>query len=303
MSEFVAYLLWLSGLSALIRATIARNAVTILLYHDPSPAVFDRHINYLKRDYTLLPFAKLIDAIYSKDWSKIHPRSVVVHIDDGYRENAELLEICRRHGLCPTLYLCSHIAATNRHFWSSLKESAYDARLLDHELLLRKLHEEAGFATDREYADRAALNEDEIREMKSFFDFQSHGRFHFSLLTLDEEMLEADLVESRQRVEDLTGRECAHFAFPFGDYGKRECEAVRQCGYLSARTTEPGWVRAGTDPYRLPIVADVPGDISVNVLRAHLTCIPRSLKRLVYRVLTRHVNTLKRRTLATRRYF
>jgi peptidoglycan/xylan/chitin deacetylase (PgdA/CDA1 family) len=304
MGRLLAFLIGLSGLPALVRATLGRNGVAILLYHDPPAAVFDRHLRYLARHYTLLPFAELAEVLEGRDWSRIPPRAVVLHIDDGYRRNAELLEVCERHGVRPTLFLCSHIAGTRRHFWSRLKsDRAWQLRLLDHELLLRKLRDEADFVPTRECAQRQALSGSVIREMRRSFDFQSHGRYHFSVLTLDDAGLQADLRESRARVEELTGSRCEHFAFPYGDHGPREREAVRHCGYRTSRTTEPGWVRPGTDRYRLPIVADVPGDASVRVLRGHLTGVPRLLKRLGYRLLTRHVHAARCRFFATRRFF
>jgi len=304
MGELLSFLLWLTGLPLVVRSTLARDGVAILLYHEPEPALFDRHLAYLERSYHLIPFQTLVDALETGDWSRVPPRSVVIQLDDGYRGNVALIEICERHGVRPTLYLCSHIAATRRRFWSKLRGGrAKQLRLLDNRLLLSKLREEAGFTPDREYTNRQALSLDEIRRKSGGVDFQSHGRYHFSLFTLDDATLEADLRESRARVEELTGSPCEHLSFPYGDHGPRECEAARRCGYRTARSTRPGWVRAGCDRYRLPILADVPGDASVNVLRAHLTGIPRLLKRLGYRTLTRHLHAARQRFLAGRRFF
>jgi peptidoglycan/xylan/chitin deacetylase (PgdA/CDA1 family) len=266
--------------------------------------VFDRHLAYLRRHYRLIPFRTVVEALETGDWAQVPPRSVVIDLDDGYRRNFELLEICVRHGARPTLYLCSHIAATQRRFWSTLRGGrAKRLRRLESRCLLTKLREEADFTPEREYPERQALSLEELRSMSGHVDLQSHGRYHFSLFTLDDATLEADLRESRARVEELSGGRCDHFSFPFGDHGPRECEAARRCGYRTARTTVPGWVRPGTDRYRLPILADVPGDISVNVLRAHLTGIPRLLKRTGYQLLTRHLHALRLRVLARRRFF
>jgi peptidoglycan/xylan/chitin deacetylase (PgdA/CDA1 family) len=304
MGEILAFLLRLTGLPALIRARLGRNGAAILVYHDPAPEAFDQHLAFLRRHYRIVPFDDLVDAIEDGDWSRIPPHAVVIHIDDGYRRNAQLLEICQQHGVRPTVYLCSHIVATHRRFWSKLKDGrAKQLRLLGHERLLQKLRDEAGFTTEREYPERQALSRDEIHRMRGDVQFQSHGRFHFSLLTFCSATLKTDLEESRARVEALTGQPCEHFAFPYGDYGPRECEAVRRSGYRTARTTEPGWVRAGVDPYRLPILADVPGDASLNLLQAHLSGIPRVLKRLSYRTITRHLHALRRSVLANRRFF
>ena len=41
-----AFIRW-SGLATLIRYTITRNRVSILVYHNPSREVFERHLGYL----------------------------------------------------------------------------------------------------------------------------------------------------------------------------------------------------------------------------------------------------------------
>ena len=104
-------------------------------------------------------------------------------------------------------------------------------------------------------------------------------------------------------MSELTGHPCEHFALPFGDHGHREIEAVRRAGYLTARTTEPGWAGPGTDLLRIPIIADVPPDISTNLLRLHLTGIPRAVKRFLYRTVTRHLHAMRRRRALDRRFF
>ncbi len=304
MGELLSFLLHLTGLTVLVRSTLARSGAAILLYHDPEPAVFERHLAYLSRHYRLIAFGTVVEALETGDWSQVPPRAVVIHLDDGNRRNFELLEICGRYEVRPTLYLCSHIAATNRRIWSTLRGGrAKQVRLLDHRALLAKLRAEADFTPERAYPERQTLALDEIRSMAGEVDFQSHGRFHFSVLTLDDATLEVDLLESRARVEGLSGFACEHFSYPFGDHGPRECAAAARCGYRTARTTLPGWVRPGTDRYRLPILADVPGDASVNVLRGHLTGIPRLLKRTGYRLLTRHLHAWRQRVMARRRLF
>ena len=277
--------------------------MSILLYHDPPAEVFDAHLAYLRRHYHFLPYAELVRALESGDWSGIPPRSLVVHLDDGYRGNAALLEVCERYDLRPTLFLCSHIAGTHRHYWSSLEKGAWQLRYLDPPRLLPKLAEETGFTPEREYPEREALDADELRAMGDRFDFQSHGRHHFSLPTLSDPELREEMLESRERVENLTGEPCEHFAFPYGDYGPRESEAARSAGYRTARTTEPGWVRPGSDPYRLPIVADVPPTASLRDLQAELTGLPRWLKRVAYKLLTRHLYAWRCHQFARRRYF
>jgi len=291
------------GIAALIRK-LTRRRVGILLYHDPDPGVFDAHLEYLTSNYNVVTFECLADALHSGDWSNMPANGIVLHIDDGYRRNTELATICERHGVRPTLYLCSHVVGTRRRFWSKLDRGrSKRLRLVENRTLLAKLREEADYTPEREYEVREALSQDELIAIADHFDFQSHGRYHFSMLTLDDAELLREAVDSRERIEELTSQSCEHFSFPYGDFSEREIGAVRVAGYKTARTTRPGWVAPGTDPFLLPIVADVSGSISTRQLRLQLTALPRFAKRLIYVLLTKHMYAIRERYLMARRVF
>lgn len=303
MSELIGYAAWILGIPLLVRR-LCRRKVTILLYHDPLPAVFEEHLRYLSGQFNIISFLRVVDALDSGDWSELPDNPLVLHLDDGYRRNHELVPICKRHNVKPTLYLCSDVVATYRRFWSKLSGGrSKHLRLVDNRRLLEKLKKEADYTPDKEFENREALSSSELAAMRSQFDFQSHGRYHFSLLTLDDAALSKELGASRSRVAELAEQPCTHFSFPYGDYSEREIFAVKQAGYLSARTTRPGWVGPRTNPYEIPIVADVPGGVSVNVLRLYLTGLPRIIKRIIYVLLTRHIYAIRQRILMSRRFF
>lgn len=303
VNEFFGYVAWLLGLSSFSRK-LSRRKVAVLLYHDPVPAVFEKHVDYLSRRFNIVAFARVIDALESGDWSEIPDFPLVIHIDDGYRRNYELLQICERYKIEPTLYLCSAIVGTYRHFWSKLSSGrSKQLRLVNNRVLLNKLRNEADYFPNKEFENREALSLEELASMNSQFDCQSHGRYHFSLLTLDDAELEGELAESRARIAELSSQPCDHFSFPYGDYSEREILAVKRAGYRTARTTQPGWISPRTDLYEIPIVADVPGDVSTNVLRLHLTGLPRKIKRAVYLLVSRHIYAIRTRVLMSKRFF
>ncbi|MBU2676272.1 MAG: polysaccharide deacetylase family protein [Gammaproteobacteria bacterium] len=301
--EIISSVIAALGIPAVIRNLNQRKA-GILLYHDPEPSVFDTHLDYLTTHYNVVPFERLVGALISRDWSDMPSNAIVLHLDDGYRRNTELAAICERYGVIPTLYLCSHVVGTQRRFWSKLDGGrSKRLRLVENTRLLEKLRDEADYTPDREYEGREALSKSELSAIAHQFDYQSHGRYHFSMVTLNEAELVKEAEESRSRIEELTAQTCEHFSFPYGDYSEREINAVRAVGYKTGRTTRPGWVGPNTDPYQLPIVADVPGAISTNQLRLQLTGLPRITKRFIYAYLTRHLYAIRERRLMSRRVF
>ena len=61
--------------------------MVIISYHNPKPKIFKKHIEYLKKNYNFISLDKLVDAIHNKDWSAIPSKSLVITIDDGWKEN------------------------------------------------------------------------------------------------------------------------------------------------------------------------------------------------------------------------
>ncbi len=270
MADALSRVIVTTGVAAAVRATVARRRASILLYHDPTPDALDTHLTYLRAHYTPISLDTLVDALRGRTFRQLPPRSVVITIDDGHRRNRELLEVFRRHEVVPTIYLCSQIVATNRHYWFLDTPDPEPLKALPNHERLAVLAE-AGFAQDAAFStDRQALNAAEIAEMRDDIAFGGHTRFHPILPMCSDHEAEQEIAVCREEVTTLVERPCDHFAYPNGDHSPRDVAAVQQAGYRSARTTATGWVGPHTDPYRLPILG-VPDDAPVTRVAADLT--------------------------------
>ena len=227
-----------------------RDRVLILVYHDPKPEVMDSHLTYLRRIAEPVGLSDLYQS------SNGRPR-VVITIDDGHIGNRRLLEVFKAHGVRPTIFLCSCIAGTHRHFWwrhcAAVAAQVEHFKRLPNTERLSKLAE-FGFWQDAEFDSPAALTGPDIARMKPSVEFQSHGRFHPVLTCCDDKECETEIVQSRHEIERLVGRDCVDFAYPNGNYGEREVAILKAAGYRTARTLDVGWNGAGTDPFRLRAV-------------------------------------------------
>lgn len=271
-----------SGLAALVRNTVVRRRVAIVVYHNPTPEALERHLRYMARRATFIPLDLLVDALRARDWTRIPPKSVVVTVDDGHAENYRLLEVFRRHGVRPTVFLCSQIVGTGRRYWWTAVPHAHRRELMavPNEERLRLLAERFGYVQHAENGSRQALGAVELARMREVFDFGAHTRFHPALPRCSDAEAREEIAGSRAEVAALGGRECRHFAYPNGLYGERELRLVREAGYASARTIETGWNDERTDPYRLRVLG-IPDDGSVNALAAQLAGI-RYLRDLIF---------------------
>jgi len=260
-----------AGLAAIARRTYARRRVAILMYHEPSFDLLDRHLSYLGRHYTFVGLKDVVAALRSGRWESLATPGVVVTIDDGKRDTYRLLPLFQRHGVVPTLYVCSQLVATNRRFWFDVHPDHQSLKAMPHQQRVGRLREAGDFTLTAEFpaSQRSALSLQEIAQMGEWVDIQCHTRFHPVLTTCSDELCREEIARSRLEIEELLGRPCEHFCFPNGDYTERELEMVKQAGYLSARTIRTGWTGPRSDPFQLKILG-VDDHASVNQLAADL---------------------------------
>ncbi|MDE0317893.1 MAG: polysaccharide deacetylase family protein [Candidatus Poribacteria bacterium] len=281
----------LLGIPLLIREWVCRNRVAILLYHDVNPEIFAKHIAYLSRHYAIISLDTLVSAIYNKDFSEIPQKSIVITIDDGHAGNVTLLPIFKQYRIYPTIYVCTQIINTHRHFWFRILERSKKERLkkLPNVERLTRLKQEVDFEPEKEYRDRQALNTDEMKEMMQDVDFQPHTQFHPILPHCTETECKQEILGSKMDLEKYLGIECLHFSYPNGDYTEREIEIVKAGGFRSARTTDLGWNGINTSPYKLQAIS-ISDNAGLIRFRAELTTIPQRLGKWVNSLLWRITN-------------
>jgi peptidoglycan/xylan/chitin deacetylase (PgdA/CDA1 family) len=170
----------------------------------------------------------------------------------------------------PTIYACSQIVDTDRHFWFMDVDDPEALKALPNRERLTLLEEGHAFSQTREYPTRQAMTAEEIADMKDVVEFASHTRFHPVLTMCDDDECRDEIARSKQELEALLGMPCPHFSYPNGDYGAREIAYASDAGYRSARSTDIGWNDVNTDPYRLRILG-TSDTASVNRLAADLS--------------------------------
>lgn len=247
----VFLLLRLSGIPLLLRLAVQRYFVTILCYHDPSADVFERHIELLRRRYNIVSLQDCL--VWQQTHAKTLPRrALVITLDDGHKNNIFLAEALQRYSVPATIFLCSAIVGTRRHFWWTAAPQRDVARLKamsdgDRVFELRKL----GWDEAREYSDRQALSDDEVRQLLTVADIQSHSRFHPILPRCNSARAADEIRNSKAELQFRFGRSIDVFAYPNGDFSKRDIGLVREAGYGCAVTIEGGYNGRGRDPFRL----------------------------------------------------
>jgi poly-beta-1,6-N-acetyl-D-glucosamine N-deacetylase len=251
MRELIFLLLRLTGLPFLLRELVQRRRVSILCYHDPKPDVFERHLRWLARHYHFISLAQYL-AWRETSTASLPRKALIVTLDDGHRGNYRLKHLFSRYAVRPTLFVCSEIVGTRRHFWwkhvgagerERLKRLSDGAR---REALMRQ-----GFSEIRQYDEPQALTTGEIGELKVVADVQSHTRFHPILPTCSDERAAEEIRMSKLEIEQRFGAAVDAFAYPNGDYCARDVAEVHAAGYRCALTIDGGYNTRRTDPFLL----------------------------------------------------
>jgi peptidoglycan/xylan/chitin deacetylase (PgdA/CDA1 family) len=102
---------------------------------------------------------------------------------------------------------------------------------------------------------RPMSEEQVVQAARSGLSIQSHTVTHPILANLDPERMKLELADSRETIGRLTGIAPEVLAYPNGtwsDFGQREVDAARACGYRAAMTYESGYQTTNEiDPFRL----------------------------------------------------
>lgn len=178
-------------------------------------------------------------------------RTLHVTFDDAFCNVNAVLPALRRLGVRVTIFACTSFAEDGRAFYVPELRGRLPAR-----------HEEL-----------TTMAWDALRELAGQgVEIGSHTVSHPHLTQLADAELRAELVESKQRLEDELGQQCRVLAYPYGDDDARVHAAARAAGYDAAFSLRG---RAGAlDRFALPRVDVYRGDgagrfaLKVSPLRA-----------------------------------
>ena len=283
IKEITAYIINFSCLPKIIRYFIARKKMTILLYHNPKKKSFEQHLKYLSSKYNFIKLETLIDGINKKKWDKIPEYPLIITFDDGHKNNFQLIEICKKYKINPTIYVCTKIVNSFRGFWFNfVQDSEKDfIKKFSEEKRQKILVEKYKFLKNKKLNlnNRQSLNKMEMNKMKNVFDFQSHSQYHSILTTCSDKQCFRDIKKSRTDLQNIFRSPFKHFSYPNGDYSQREISYLNRTNYASGRTCDIGWNDLNSDTYKLKICL-ISDNVSLNMLKAQVSGITGYLRYL-----------------------
>lgn len=122
-----------------------------------------------------------------------------------------------------------------------------------------------------------ALTADDLRHMmQGGISLGSHGCSHDSFLHLSAAELVAELTESKQVLESITGCPVTWLAYPYGEFSSAARQAAIETGYQAAVTTVEGLNDGLPDPYAIRRIG-----VDDNMSQAHFIVAVSGLRDLL----------------------
>ncbi|MDP4118314.1 MAG: polysaccharide deacetylase family protein [Bacillota bacterium] len=225
--------------------------VTILLYHDISPAYnikdalvhtspqrFDEHLCALSENgYNVISFQQYIQ--YTKGDASLPENPVIITFDDGYSSvYYSAYPILTKHNMNATVFVISGLMGFN----------------------------------DTDYP-HFTWEQAEEMESSGLIDIQSHSNFHYNATEIPYERLILELRKSKYDIETRLHKTCNILAFPYGEYDDSELMAAVNAGFeVVARTHDSGTNRKSDGLYhlnRLFVHGTQTGDDLIKMIRTN----------------------------------
>ena len=292
------------GAYAALRSLLPSRRIAILRYHaicgaegyayaDPaictSPAAFERHIQYLSANYSVLPLVQIVRRL--RTGRPLPANCVALTFDDGYADNFAAAEILRRHGVSGTFYITAGCMAGDGPFWPAeirgliramrdevVRLSTYRGTIdipLRNELeraaairtltrlfkthpipVRERLRDQLRAAAGAPRLECYMLRWDQIADMTRLgMTIGAHTLTHPNLPSAGSTDATAEVTGSKRRLEDAIGQPVTMFSYPNGGveryYTSELQRLVRRAGFTAAATSRNGFAGPESDLYAL----------------------------------------------------
>lgn len=291
-----------------------------------TPAFLETVIRELRAlDYDIIPLDALKERLEGAGGGK---RFAVLTFDDGYFDTRDYaLPILKRHDAPFTVFVTPGLAErTTPLWWLDLEDVVRARETIEVQLPSgRFVHptrtpddQRAGFrrlywalrdlpeTTMREVVatmaadagidtlarvERLCMDWSALRDFarESLVTIGAHSLTHPRLKTLSDEASQAEIAESKARIEKEIGKEVKHFAYPVGDTasaGIREFAFARAAGFETGVTTRPGVIFPEHAPHLLALPRISVNGLFQNVdfVRALVSGLPTALANRLRRI-------------------
>jgi peptidoglycan/xylan/chitin deacetylase (PgdA/CDA1 family) len=257
---------------------------------EPDAATFAAHVRLFAENFHVLPLEEGVERLHQ---GSLPARAVCITFDDGYANNCDIaMPILTARRVPATVFVAPGFLNGGHMFNDAVIESVrhaprdFDLRpqglsrfdLIDAASRVRAVAEilnKIRFVPPPErlqHVQKIALtagvtqppnlmmtDAQVVKLVRGGIDVGAHTMHHPILTRVSREEARQEILDSKRRLEDLTGKPIRTFAYPNGkpsqDYDRTHVDLVKEAGFELAVSTAWGAATAGSDPYQIPRIA------------------------------------------------
>ncbi len=242
----------------------AKNGEILLsvYFHNPSKKLFEVCIKwFLKNGFSIISTNELHSII--KNNKPLPPSSVVLTVDDGWKENKEnIVAVAENYKIPVTIFVTTSPVETGESYWWTYIQKAFDQKLTNHSVGSLKLvpNEQRVQELNRIKSivsnNRDALSIEELIAISDspYITIGSHTVTHPILTMCSDEKSLNEIKDSKKILENWIQKPVNFFAYPNGNYSQREINTLKSNEFDMAFTTKPEYVSLDSfkSPFEIP---------------------------------------------------
>lgn len=215
-------------------------------FHKPSKEEFEACVKWLKKNsFAFLSTADIENMIQQN--LPFPKGSALLTVDDGWQSNEEnIIEVAIKHQVPVTIFVSSAPVEEGTYWWSYILEAKKNDLKCLSVGALKKVPNidrliEVNKIKEQLHLKREALTVDQVKKASDsgYVTIGGHTHTHPILLNCSDEQVINELEDSKNRLESWVNKEVSYFAYPNGDYGMREINALRSLNYKLAFCSDP----------------------------------------------------------------
>ena len=235
------------------------NFITPIYFHNPTKKLFTKCIKWLKKNnYFFISTDQLIDII--KEKCKPPVGAVWLSFDDGWKGNIEnVIPVLEKYNIPATFFISTKPVEDGYFWWTVAKKYKSLLPIKFNDLWTIGENERMVIIKNvvngkSEEIKREAMTVEDIKRISknNLFTIGSHTVHHTITTNCSDNELDYEIKNSKQKLENWTGKEVKYFSYPNGDFDGREREILEKYGFELSATTENKFVNLESDIYFIP---------------------------------------------------
>lgn len=231
------------------KKALETECILSVYFHKPAKDEFEFSIKWLrKKGFKFISLSDLERII--NDEIPFPKGAVLLTVDDGWQTNVtNVVEVATRHEVPVTIFVSTTPAEEGTYWWSYVTQARRQGLTSYSKYTLKKMPEEERVNILREikqmvYPGRDAMTVDQVKMVarSPYITIGSHTQTHPILINCTEIQVYEELKGSRQKLESWTGKEVAYFAYPNGDFSRREIKILKTLHYRLAFSLQPKYL-------------------------------------------------------------